>query len=82
MAFFLADFEGIRILYVGIRKMVKSQTVQSINKFVASMSSLMHRFAAIAGIIGEKTKMDITRPPLTDILVKYVFVLRRLCPNY
>ena len=35
-------------------------------------------------IIGmrEKTKTDITRPPLTDILVKYFFELRRTCPNY
>ena len=47
------------------------------------MSSLIQCFAAITGSIGEKTKMDITRPPpLTDILVKYVFVLRRTCPNY
>ena len=30
----------------------------------------------------EKTKTDITRPPLTDILVKYFFELRRTCPNY
>ena len=29
-------------------------------------------------------KMDITRPPppLMDILVKYIFELRRTCPNY
>ena len=32
------------------------------NKLVASMSSLMYCFAAIAGSIGEKIKMDITRP--------------------
>ena len=37
--------------------MVKTQTVRSINKLVASMSSLMHCFAA-----REKTKMDITIP--------------------
>ena len=39
----LADnfFEEIRILYEGIKKMVKSQTVRSIIKLVASMSSLM-----------------------------------------
>ena len=47
--------------------MVKSQTVRSINKLVASMSSLMHCFAAIAGSMykgnKEKTKTDITRPP-------------------
>ena len=45
------------------------------NKLVASMSSVMHCFAAIAGIIREKTNMDITKPPppLMDILVKYVF---------
>ena len=43
----------------------------------------MQFFAAIAGSIGEQTKMDITRPPpLIDILVKYVFELRRTCPNY
>ena len=49
--------------------MVKSQTVWSINKLVARMSSLMHCFAAIAGSIGEITKMDIKNPPtpLTDI---------------
>ena len=50
--------------------MVKSQTVRSINNLEASMSSLMHRFAAIAGSIRTKTKMDITRPPLMDILLK------------
>ena len=48
--------------------MVKSQTVVSINKLVASMSSLMHWFAAIAGSIREKTKMDITRPPINGYL--------------
>ena len=47
----------------GIKKMVKSQTARSINKLVASMSSLMLCFAAIAESIKEKTKMDITRPP-------------------
>jgi len=35
----------------------------------------MKCFSAIAGSIREKTKMDITRPPLMDILMKYVFVL-------
>ena len=62
--------------------MVKSQTVRGINNLVARMSSLMHCFAAIAGSIREKTKMDITSPPppLMDILVKYVFELRRTCP--
>jgi len=55
--------------------MVKPQTVRSIYKLVASMSSLMKCFSAIAGSIREKTKMDITRPPLMDILMKYVFVL-------
>ena len=41
-------------------------------------------FTAIAGSIREKIKMDITKgpPPLTDILVKYVFELRRTCPIY
>ena len=38
--------------------------------------------SAITGSIRVKTKMDITRPPLMDILVKYVFELRRACPNY
>ena len=42
---------------------------------LASMSILVQCFAAKAGIIGGE-KMDITRPPLTDILVKYVFELR------
>ena len=27
-------------------------------------------------------KMDITWPPDTDISVKFVFELRRTCPNY
>ena len=64
--------------------MVKSQTVRSIDKLGASISSLMQCFAAIAGSIREKTKMDITRPPppLTDILEKYVFEFRRTSPNY
>ena len=57
----MADFEEIRILYEGIKKMFKSQTERSINNFVASMSSLIHCFAAIAGSIGGKTNMDITR---------------------
>ena len=48
--------------------MVKSQTVRSINKLVGSMSSLMHCFAAIAGSIREKTKMDITRSPNTLLI--------------
>ena len=48
--------------------MVKSQTVRSINKLVANMSNLMHCFAAIAGSIREKTKMDITRPPFNGYL--------------
>ena len=43
------------------------------------MSSLMHCFAAIAGSI---TKMNITGPPLMDILFKYTFELRRTCPNF
>ena len=36
--------------------MVKSETEQSVNKLVESMSSLMHCFAAIARSITEKTK--------------------------
>ena len=61
---FLADIEDISLLYEGVKEMVKSQPVRSrYNKLVASMSSLMHCFAAIAGSIREKTKMDITRPP-------------------
>ena len=57
--------------------MVKSQTVRSINKLVASISSLMQCFAAIAGSIREKQKWILQCPPLMDILVKYVFELRR-----
>ena len=52
--------------------MIKSQTVKSINKLVASMSSLMHCFASKAGSIGEKQKSILQGPPLTDILVKNV----------
>ena len=55
-----SDFEEVSILYEGIKKMVKSQIV---NKFIASMSSLIQCFAAIVGSIREKTKMDITRLP-------------------
>ena len=43
------------------------------NKLVESMLSLMHCFAAIAGIIREKTKMDITRPPLNGYLSEICF---------
>ena len=68
MAFFLEDFEEISILYDGIKKMVKSQTVRSINKLVVIMSSLIYCFAAIAGSIGGNTRMDITRPPLNGYL--------------
>ena len=38
------------------------------NKLVASMSSLMQYFAAIAGSIREKTKMYISRPPFNGYL--------------
>ena len=31
--------------------------------------------------VGGKKKLHITRPPLADILVKYVFELRKTCPN-
>ena len=68
----MADFEDISILYDGIKKMVKSQTVRSINKLVARLSSLMHCFAAIVGSIGEN-KMDITRPPLNGYLSEIRF---------
>ena len=68
MAFVLADFEEISILYEGIKKMVKSQTVRSINKIVGSM----HFFAAIEGSIGGK-KMDNTRPPLNGYLSEIRF---------
>ena len=47
MDIYLADFEEISILYQEIKKIVKSQTVQSLNKLVVSMLSLMHYFAAI-----------------------------------
>ena len=40
------------------------------------MSSLIQYFAAIVGFIREKAKIDITM----DILVKYVFELRKTCP--
>ena len=36
-------------------------------KLVASMSSFIQCFAAVAGSLREKTKMDITRPPLNGI---------------
>jgi len=40
-------------------------------------------FAAIAGSIREKKqKWIIQGTPLMDILVKYVFELKRTCPNY
>ena len=43
----------------------------------------MHCFAAIAGSIGGKAKIYITRTLLKmDFLVKYVFVLRITCSNY
>ena len=60
------------------------QTVRCINKLVASMSSLGHWFVAIAGSIGEKNKNGYYKAPLplTDTLVKYVFVLRKTCPSY
>ena len=63
----MADFEEISILYERIKKRVKSQTVRSINKLVASMSSLMHCFAAIAGSKGEKQKWILQGPPLTEL---------------
>ena len=58
------------------------QIVRCIN--VASMSSLGHWFVAIAGSIGEKNKNGYYKAPLplTDTLVKYVFVLRKTCPSY
>ena len=37
------------------------------------MSSLIQCFAAIAGSIREKTKMDITRPPLNGYLSEIRF---------
>ena len=44
--------------------MVKLENVRSMyNKLVASMSSLIQCFVAIAESIRETTKMDITRPP-------------------
>ena len=47
------------------------------------MSSLIQRFAERAGSIREKNKNGYYKaPPLTDILVKYVFELRRTCTNY
>ena len=46
------------------------------------MSSLIQCFAATGGSIREKTKMDITRPPLNDYLSEIRFELWRTCPNY
>ena len=48
------------------------------------MSSLIQCFAAcnMAGSVREKQKWILQCPPLMDILVKYVFELRRTCPNY
>ena len=43
--------------------MFKSETVRSINKLVAIMSSLMHCFAAIAGSIREKQQWILQGPP-------------------
>jgi len=45
------------------------------NKLVASMPSSIQCFAATAESIREETSRDSTRPPLMDILMKYVFVL-------
>ena len=42
--------------------MVKSQTVRSIDKLVASISSLMQCFAAIAGSIREQNKNGYYKP--------------------
>ena len=53
--------------------MVKSQTVRSINKLVANMSSLMHCFAAIAGSIREKIKRYYKAPPLNGYLSEIRF---------
>ena len=48
-----------------------------LNKLVACMSSLIQCFAAISGTIREKHKWILQGLPLKDILVKYVFELRR-----
>ena len=46
------------------------------------MSSLIECFAALAGSLREKTKMDITRPPpLNEYLSEIRFELRRTCPG-
>ena len=58
------------------------------NKLLASMSTLINCFAAIAGSIRGKTNgyyniLDIIIDILDiiiDILVKYVYELRRTCP--
>jgi len=47
--------------------MVKPQTVRSIYKLVASMSSLMKCFSAIAGSIREKNKNGYYKAPLNEI---------------
>ena len=74
----MAFFEDLKELDYGFRKLIKWLS----RKLLAGMLSLIQCFAVIAGCIKEKTKMDITRPPpphLTDIIVKYVFELRRTC---
>ena len=43
------------------------------NKLVASMLSLIHCFAAIAGSVREKTETDITRPTLNGYLSEIRF---------
>jgi len=48
--------------------MVKPQTVRSIYKLVASMSSLMKCFSAIAGSIREKNKNGYYKAPLNGYL--------------
>ena len=53
--------------------MVKSQIVRNINKLVASMSSLMHCFAAIAGSIREKCKNGYYKTHLNGYLSEIGF---------
>ena len=56
-----------------LRKWLSRKLYEVLNKLVASMSSLMHCFAAIAGSIREKTKMDKTRPPINGYLCEIRF---------
>ena len=61
-----------------ILKYVLLEKIAGMTKLVASMASLKGRMAMIT-TIKLKAKMDITQPHGHG--VKYVFELRRTCPN-